>query len=195
MRGIHRWPVNSPLKKASNAENVSIWWRHHGMIGMWSHLNAFRLKYCAISCNVCRHPARNCAAPRTMIIFEKRVYSLHPVQLTPQLLVTYAYRTWYMPYVFVIPVWPLSNHVIVLTSVMVNQLFTMFPSFQAWLYWFVECEITSDTYNHLSKMGTMFFFCNFSFFFCNAFYPLLIIPLNSFNYFFLGGFIGMMILK
>ena len=26
--GIHRWPVNSP-QKASNTENVSIWWRHH----------------------------------------------------------------------------------------------------------------------------------------------------------------------
>ena len=29
VRGIHRWPVNSPHKMASNAENVSIWWRHH----------------------------------------------------------------------------------------------------------------------------------------------------------------------
>ena len=28
VKGIHRWPVNSP-HKASNAENVSIWWRHH----------------------------------------------------------------------------------------------------------------------------------------------------------------------
>ena len=28
--GIHRWPVNSPHKWGSNAENVSIWWRHHG---------------------------------------------------------------------------------------------------------------------------------------------------------------------
>ena len=27
--GIHRGPVNSPHKKASNAENVFIWWRHH----------------------------------------------------------------------------------------------------------------------------------------------------------------------
>ena len=27
VRGIHRWPVD--IKKASNAENVSIWWRHH----------------------------------------------------------------------------------------------------------------------------------------------------------------------
>ena len=27
--GIHRWPMNSPQKWASNAENVSIWWRHH----------------------------------------------------------------------------------------------------------------------------------------------------------------------
>ena len=29
VRGIHRWPVNSP-QMASNAENVPIWWRHHG---------------------------------------------------------------------------------------------------------------------------------------------------------------------
>ena len=28
VRGIHRRPVNSP-QMASNAENVSIWWRHH----------------------------------------------------------------------------------------------------------------------------------------------------------------------
>ena len=26
---IHRGPVNYPHKRASNAENVSIWWRHH----------------------------------------------------------------------------------------------------------------------------------------------------------------------
>ena len=31
VRGIHRWPVNSPTQMASNAENVSIWWRHHEM--------------------------------------------------------------------------------------------------------------------------------------------------------------------
>ena len=35
--GIHRWPVNSPVtgefpaQMASNAENVSIWWRHHDL--------------------------------------------------------------------------------------------------------------------------------------------------------------------
>ena len=29
VRGIHRWPVDSPHKAPSNAENVSIWWRHH----------------------------------------------------------------------------------------------------------------------------------------------------------------------
>ena len=28
VRGIHRGPVNSP-QMASNAESVSIWWRHH----------------------------------------------------------------------------------------------------------------------------------------------------------------------
>ena len=30
VRGIHRGPVNSQAQMASNAENVSIWWRHHG---------------------------------------------------------------------------------------------------------------------------------------------------------------------
>ena len=29
VRGIHRWPVKFPVQMASNAENVSIWWRHH----------------------------------------------------------------------------------------------------------------------------------------------------------------------
>ena len=29
VRGIHRWPVIFPAQMASNAENVSIWWRHH----------------------------------------------------------------------------------------------------------------------------------------------------------------------
>ena len=31
VRGIHRGPVNFPAQMASNAENVSIWWRHHVM--------------------------------------------------------------------------------------------------------------------------------------------------------------------
>ena len=30
VRGIHRWPVISPAQRASDAENVFIWWRHHG---------------------------------------------------------------------------------------------------------------------------------------------------------------------
>ena len=29
VRGIHRWPA----QRASNAENVSIWWRHHESVG------------------------------------------------------------------------------------------------------------------------------------------------------------------
>ena len=29
VRGIHWWPVNSQHKRASNGENVSIWWCHH----------------------------------------------------------------------------------------------------------------------------------------------------------------------
>ena len=33
VRGVHRWPVNGEFlaQRASNAENVSIWWRHHAM--------------------------------------------------------------------------------------------------------------------------------------------------------------------
>ena len=27
--GIQWWPANSPQKRPSNAENISIWWRHH----------------------------------------------------------------------------------------------------------------------------------------------------------------------
>ena len=34
LRGIHRWTVDSP-HKASNVENVFIWWRHHGRL--WRH--------------------------------------------------------------------------------------------------------------------------------------------------------------
>ena len=29
VRGIHRWPVNFPTQRASNAENVSTWRRHY----------------------------------------------------------------------------------------------------------------------------------------------------------------------
>ena len=29
MRGIHRWPVNSPHKWPVTRKNVPIWWRHH----------------------------------------------------------------------------------------------------------------------------------------------------------------------
>ena len=32
VRGIHRWPVNS-LHKGPIMENVSIWWRHHDLMG------------------------------------------------------------------------------------------------------------------------------------------------------------------
>ena len=35
VRGIHRWPVNSP-QMASNAGNVSTWWRHqHAIWTCW----------------------------------------------------------------------------------------------------------------------------------------------------------------
>ena len=45
VRGIHRWTVNSPHKGASNAENVSIWWHHHGWAMGWL-LRVLWRKYC-----------------------------------------------------------------------------------------------------------------------------------------------------
>ena len=42
--GIHRRPMNSPKQMASNAENVSIWWRHHEQrIFIWMN-NKYRTK-------------------------------------------------------------------------------------------------------------------------------------------------------
>ena len=34
VRWIHRCPVNSPSHRASKAENVSIWWRHHACMAI-----------------------------------------------------------------------------------------------------------------------------------------------------------------
>ena len=34
VRGIHRSPVDSPSQRANNAENVSIWWRHHAYVAL-----------------------------------------------------------------------------------------------------------------------------------------------------------------
>ena len=41
VRGIHRRSVNEfPAQTASNAENVSIWWRHHVLLLMWHQTNS-----------------------------------------------------------------------------------------------------------------------------------------------------------
>ena len=46
-RGIHRWQVKFPAQRASNAENASIWWRHHAKTrlfiqasGVWKQVSA-----------------------------------------------------------------------------------------------------------------------------------------------------------
>ena len=36
VRRIHRWLVDSPSQGVINAENVSMWWRHHGIVYMGS---------------------------------------------------------------------------------------------------------------------------------------------------------------
>ena len=62
VRGIRRWPVNSPAQRASNAENVSIWWRYNG--------NIFRVSNCwwVITCpsKCLLLPARN-LSPETIM--------------------------------------------------------------------------------------------------------------------------------
>ena len=58
VRGIHRWSVTSRTK-ASNAENVSIWWRHHGhsiMLNSLIHVNT--IWYGNISKITCHVPRR-----------------------------------------------------------------------------------------------------------------------------------------
>ena len=40
VRGIHRWPMDSPHKGASNAKNVPIWWRHRGICDGSSQLRS-----------------------------------------------------------------------------------------------------------------------------------------------------------
>ena len=42
VRGIHRGPVNSQM--ASNAVNVSIWWRHHEICCVVTSMNCLNLK-------------------------------------------------------------------------------------------------------------------------------------------------------
>ena len=45
VQGIHRWPVNSPQKKTSNAGKVSFWWRHQ--INIPNVMQSWR-KYCTL---------------------------------------------------------------------------------------------------------------------------------------------------
>ena len=48
VRGFHRWLVNSPHKRASNAENVSIWWRHHELITVTCNLRFTKISMTGI---------------------------------------------------------------------------------------------------------------------------------------------------
>ena len=40
VRGIHRWPVNSPHKGPVKREKSSIWWRHH-ILMLWCNMAQF----------------------------------------------------------------------------------------------------------------------------------------------------------
>ena len=46
-QGIHRWTVNFPVQRVSNAENVSIWWRHHEFFvyHSWRYIKIFCKTY------------------------------------------------------------------------------------------------------------------------------------------------------
>ena len=52
-QGIHQWPVNSPQKRASNTENISILWRHHEMVllcfvSLWLHYQLIMQPFYAV---------------------------------------------------------------------------------------------------------------------------------------------------
>ena len=48
VRGIHRWPVNSPHKWPVSRKNVAIWWRHHIQFMNFP----FRKCACCVSCHI-----------------------------------------------------------------------------------------------------------------------------------------------
>ena len=49
VRGIH-WTIEFPAKRASNAENDSIWWRHHGftIYHFEIHISLFLLRFVTV---------------------------------------------------------------------------------------------------------------------------------------------------
>ena len=67
MREIHRWPVDSPSQRTSNAKNVSIWWHHHDHYiyhGVWTrwltHRAYFQMHFPEQKHNVCFGSCGNC---------------------------------------------------------------------------------------------------------------------------------------
>ena len=64
VQGIHQWPVNSPSQRASNAENVSIWWCRHGWWHFYNSVGA-AIRKDLFNINVTHHWNRN------LIIFSK----------------------------------------------------------------------------------------------------------------------------
>ena len=51
VRGIHRGPVDSPHKKASNTENVSIRWRHHANASEVTLKDMGKIDWCQTTTN------------------------------------------------------------------------------------------------------------------------------------------------
>ena len=62
VKGIHPWPVDSPHKGGSNAENVSIWWRHEVLDDSSSYLSILKkvasLFTVAIVCGKWQHASK-----------------------------------------------------------------------------------------------------------------------------------------
>ena len=76
VRGIHRWPVNFPAQMASNAENVSIWWRHHattwhrtadGPLPDWTYICVIRPRWFNVMSQVTSHTTRRISSPHMQL--------------------------------------------------------------------------------------------------------------------------------
>ena len=87
VRGIHRRPVNSP-QMASNAENVSIWWRHHVRSSYVCQLHC-----CRGSCPGCLRVSLSVSISRSTLALKSEILPRHLLSTVPHNYLSLSCRT------------------------------------------------------------------------------------------------------
>ena len=77
VRGIHRWPVNSPHQGPVTRKSVPIWWRHHG-VSPAKHFPNFSHK---IIITMASH--KGLGLPTTPLIVQQLVQVINTENITP----------------------------------------------------------------------------------------------------------------